>query len=172
MDENGNLKLIYTWPVIILFWIVFWPIGLGLTCRRGSFEKTDLRGAMLLDIIGWFWYISGIFMTILLATGAGITESDAVVLVFYFVIGGIHQLFAKRKRKKVFEKSSSKVTSRNIVDCEYTVKREKEVKIQKELEMPKGNKREEKVVICECCGARNVVYGTVGKCEYCRMPIN
>lgn len=171
MDENGKLKLRYRWPVILLFWIVFWPVGLGLTCRRVSFEKPGLRGAMVLDIIGFFWYISSVFITILLATGAGITEGDAAALVFFFVIGVIHRLFAKRKRRKVFEKSSSKVSSRNFVDCEYTVKREKEVKIQKELEKPKETKPEERVVICECCGARNVVYGTVGKCEYCRMPV-
>ena len=39
MNENGTIKFIYTWPMIILAIFLFWPVGIFLMIKRISINK-------------------------------------------------------------------------------------------------------------------------------------
>ena len=40
MNENGTVKLIYSWPMIILVLFLFWPVGIFLLIKRISIDKS------------------------------------------------------------------------------------------------------------------------------------
>ena len=39
MKENGKIGGLYSWPVIILAFCIFWPVGLFLLIKRISLDK-------------------------------------------------------------------------------------------------------------------------------------
>lgn len=165
MNENGKLKLRYTWPVIILFWILFWPVGLTLTCFRVSFEKPGLRGAMVLNIIGVFWYFFTVFMMVILLSGSeGVQGNDIAALVFCFALGVVHRMMAKKKRKKVLEaKSDIQKDLDQARTGDYTYVEP----IKSAQNKAVSSKNAEREVVCKNCGATNIIHGSSGECEYC-----
>ena len=113
---------------------------------------TNLKNGKLLKFLGIAWIIGGysvFFLTIAYQRG-----SDNYPMAAVLVLLGVITFVKGRKMQKKFVENDLK--SKN--ECEY--KREKNLK-----------EDYERIVICESCGARNVVKAKVGKCEYCGSAI-
>lgn len=77
MREDGRVRLIFSWPVIIAVCIIFWPLGLVLAVKRVSIDPGAMRYAALsLNIAGIIWSL----FTILTYTVTGECEYCGSVL--------------------------------------------------------------------------------------------
>lgn len=104
MTENGKIKGLYSWPVIILALIIFWPVGLFLIIRRFSIDKKAAISAGSKGLKGL-----GIGLAIFGALGFIGCVSDpettgGAVVAFFFIIGGIALV---RKAKKLSKEAES-----------------------------------------------------------------
>lgn len=101
---NEKVKAIYSWPAIILAFILFWPVGIFLLVKRLKVDKKGATGAgKTLNIIG---YIS--FGLALLGTSVcisdGFESSDISAIIFLLSVGAVMCSIA-RKLKKNAEKT-------------------------------------------------------------------
>lgn len=88
MKENGKISGWYSWPVIILALIIFWPVGLFLIIKRFTLNKRAAISAGGKGLKGL-----GIGLAIFGALGfiGCVSDPDAVggaVAAFFFIIGG------------------------------------------------------------------------------------
>ena len=106
MKENGKISGWYSWPVIILALIIFWPVGLFLIIKRFSIDKRAAvsAGGKGLKALGIGLAIFGAIGVV-----ACISEPDGAggaVVAFFFVLGGI--LLVKKAKKLSKEAESIK----------------------------------------------------------------
>jgi len=101
MSDNNNNKLsgIYSWPVIILALIFFWPLGLFLIIKRTSVDKKTAMGSGKL-IKGL-----GIASCCMAALGFMVSVTDGfdgtdVGLIIFFAAAGAALLYVANKNKK------------------------------------------------------------------------
>lgn len=103
MKENGKIGGLYSWPVIILALIIFWPVGLFLIIKRFTLDKRAAISAGAKGLKGL-----GIGLAIFGAIGfAGcISDPDAAggaVVAFFFIIGGAALVNKAKKLTKEAE---------------------------------------------------------------------
>ena len=103
MKENGKIRGLYSWPVIILALIIFWPVGLFLIFKRFTMDKKAAvsAGGKGLKALGVGLVIFGA-----IGFAACISEPDAAggaVVAFFFIIGGAALVNKAKKLTKEAE---------------------------------------------------------------------
>ena len=98
-NNNNNLSGLYSWPVIILALIFFWPLGLFLIIKRASLDKKTALGAGKL-IKGL-----GIASCCMAALGFLVNITDGfdgtdVGMIVFFAAAGAALLYLANKIKK------------------------------------------------------------------------
>ena len=196
---NTQKKLI-PWGVIVLFLIVFWPIGLALlVIRLASDRASTLKdGSTVIKIAVFLIILAIIFLA------AGVTAWGVIL-----IIGAACLIFYSRKMKITGEKykryigivvnhnmsSIDQIASAMPVPYDEAVADlEKMVKLgffpnayinldARELVLPKQNVQpaagqpgvippQVSVKTCTSCGANNsIIAGHVSACEYCGSPL-
>lgn len=102
--KNGKIRALYSWPVIILALIIFWPVGLFLLIRRFTLDKRAAisMGSTALRVLGFILAAFG-----LLGFCVCITDPETIsgaVVAFFFLIGGAAMI---RKAKKINKETAS-----------------------------------------------------------------
>lgn len=105
MKENGKIKGLYSWPVIILALCIFWPVGLFLIIKRFSIDKRAAVSAGGKGLKGL-----GIGLAVFGAIGfiGCISEPDGAggaVVAFFFILGGALLIRKAKKLSKEAEKT-------------------------------------------------------------------
>lgn len=99
MNESGKIKAIFSWPVIILAFIVFWPVGIFLLVKRLKVDKKGATGAgKILNIIGYASFGMAILGT-LVCIDSGFMSSDVSVIIFFLIVGAVFCSIAKKLKK-------------------------------------------------------------------------
>lgn len=98
-NNNNNLSGLYSWPVIILALIFFWPLGLFLIIKRSSLNKKTAMGSGKL-IKGL-----GIASCCMAALGFMVSVTDGfdgtdVGSIIFFAAAGAALLYVANKNKK------------------------------------------------------------------------
>ena len=98
-NNNNNLSGLYSWPLIILALIFFWPLGLFLIIKRASLDKKTALGAGKL-IKGL-----GIASCCMAALGFLVNITDGfdgtdVGMIIFFAAAGAALLYLANKIKK------------------------------------------------------------------------
>lgn len=97
--SNNKISGIYSWPVIILALLFFWPLGLFLIIKRTTLDKT----AVMKVSFGKGLKITAIVLLVL--GGFGIIGSfnpfdfGSLVIFLFFIAGGVILLIKARKIK-------------------------------------------------------------------------
>lgn len=96
MKENGKISGLYSWPVIILAFFFFWPVGLFLLIKRVSIDKkTAISVGKLVGIIGGFSYGIAI-LGIIACISDGFTSDDITMILFFGIAGFVLRRVAKK----------------------------------------------------------------------------
>lgn len=101
--KNNNLSVLYSWPVIILALVIFWPVGVFLIIRRVSLDKKTAMGAG--KIIGGL----GIASYCIAALGfvacfsSGFDMDDILMILFFGVAGFVLRKIAKNTKSNAEE---------------------------------------------------------------------
>ena len=98
-NNNNNLSGLYSWPVIILALIFFWPLGLFLIIKRASLDKKTALGAgKLIKGLG----IASCCMAALgfLVNITGGFDGTDVGMIIFFAAAGAALLYLANKIKK------------------------------------------------------------------------
>ena len=104
--NNNKIGTLYSWPVIIAAFIIFWPVGLFLLFKRTSIDKTAAlqQSGKGLKIAGIVLMVLGAFGILgSLETGDGAT----IVGCLFFIAGGAI-MFKKAKALKVEGEATKK----------------------------------------------------------------
>lgn len=201
MEEDYIEKGIYSWPIIIIAFIFFWPLGIFLLIKRSSKKnKASISTGKFLNVIGIVSYVLAC-MGVLVCFTDEMTTDNIFFTFFFLVIGIICRFFGKKKikqnelaeqyisilknsnRKKISEISNivGKTSEQVKKDIEEIIKKgylpgtyinmsTNEIILPNEINNRKVVKKE-KILICNCCGAKNIVTEENVKCEYCNMPL-
>lgn len=88
MKENGKISGLYSWPVIILALIIFWPVGLFLIIKRFTLDKRAAISASGkgLKALGIGLAIFGVLGFIGCVSDP--ETADGAIVAFFFIIGG------------------------------------------------------------------------------------
>lgn len=100
MEAGGKNSRLYSWPVIVLWLIIFWPVGLFLIIRKVSVDKKSIRriesqgfkgigiGLVVLGVIGFVGCVSDP------------EAASGTAIAVFMVAGGIVLAFKARKWDK------------------------------------------------------------------------
>ena len=98
-NKNNNLGCLYSWPVIIIALICFWPVGLFLIIKRASVDKkTAMASSKLIKVLG----IASCCMAalgFLVCLSDGFDGTDVGMIIF-FAAAGAALLYLANKIKK------------------------------------------------------------------------
>ena len=98
-NKNNNLGCLYSWPVIIIALICFWPVGLFLIIKRASVDKkTAMTSGKLIKGLG----IASCCMAalgFLVCLSDGFDGTDVGMIIF-FAAAGAALLYLANKIKK------------------------------------------------------------------------
>ena len=98
-NKNNNLGRLYSWPVIIIALICFWPVGLFLIIKRASVDKkTAMASGKLIKGLG----IASCCMAalgFLVCLSDGFDGTDVGMIIF-FAAAGAALLYLANKIKK------------------------------------------------------------------------
>ena len=98
-NKNNNLGCLYSWPVIIIALICFWPVGLFLIIKRASVDKkTAMASGKLIKGLG----IASCCMAalgFLVCLSDGFDGTDVGMIIF-FATAGAALLYLANKIKK------------------------------------------------------------------------
>ena len=98
-NKNNNLGRLYSWPVIIIALICFWPVGLFLIIKRASVDKkTAMTSGKLIKGLG----IASCCMAalgFLVCLSDGFDGTDVGMIIF-FAAAGAALLYLANKIKK------------------------------------------------------------------------
>ena len=99
MKGNSNLSALYSWPVIILALIIFWPVGVFLIIRRLSLDKqTAMGAAKLIGGLGIALYCIAV-LGLIGCLDSGIEASDVIIILFFGAAGYALRRVAKNTKK-------------------------------------------------------------------------
>ena len=96
MKENGKISGWYSWPVIILALIIFWPVGLFLLIKRVSLDK---KVAMTVGkLVGGFGIASYVIaiLGLVVCIGEGFDSTDISMIIFFGAAGFVLRRVAKK----------------------------------------------------------------------------
>lgn len=100
MKTDGKNSTLYSWPVIILIFILFWPVGLFLIIKKVSIDRKAGRsiGGQALKGIGIGLTVFGVIGFIGCVSDP--EAASGVVVAILFIAGGIALIFKGKKRCK------------------------------------------------------------------------
>lgn len=198
----NNDNTLYSWPIIILCLIIFWPVGVYLIYKKTQTEKTaSLTGANLLKILGIILIVIGVCTIV------------AFVGIFYLIAGIVLLVFSKKLRTAAEDTKRYLAivvngNVRSLDSISATIGRPYDV-VRQDLQklindgyfknayidesarqivlaqpapvnnyaysggaVPGAVNTAPRVVACPCCGANNTISGATGECEYCGSPLS
>lgn len=197
MKEKKSISVLYSWPVIIVAFFVFWPLGVILLLRRASLDlKTSRWMGKLLALLGWLtWAITVVGLISCIAQG--FRGADAIAALILAVLGfvlltigytmiqraensekyravigsGLRRLdeigAAVGKDYKQVKMDLEEMIKKGWLEGAYINESTYALVLPKDMEMPAEKQSEGRKVECAGCGATNTVYGDTGECEYC-----
>lgn len=98
MKENGKIGGAYSWPVVILALIFFWPLGLFLLFRRVSIDPKASLGRTI-GIFGVIFYFFG-FCGLMACLTSEFDYSDVVLTVAFVIVGFVLSRLGKKKKNE------------------------------------------------------------------------
>lgn len=193
--ENQNS---YSWPLIILLLILFWPLGVYLMYKKVQLDKkAALTASKLMNLLGTIFIIIGIItlffvvgifylaLGIVLKKLAKKTLASAERVKKYLTIvvnANMHQLDAIAatvgRSYDVVKKDLQKMIDDGYFKNAYINESTREIVLAQPAaqtygeSMMGGVTAQIRVVACPCCGANNTVSGSVAECEYCGSPLS
>lgn len=118
--KNPKISSAYSWPVVILTCIIFWPIGLFLLWKRVSIDrKASLTTGRLVIICG-LTSLAFSLMGLLVSLSEGI-KSDDVNMIIFFVAAGIGLLLfgnSMIKNARKYKKYLSIIVNQNMTSID------------------------------------------------------
>ncbi len=95
-DYKKKINPLYSWPVIIISIIVFWPLAIFLVYKRVKIDKR--AGFTTGKIIKYLSYVSFfmVAMGIIACLGKGFTGEDFGMILFFLIAGVALFMFAKK----------------------------------------------------------------------------
>lgn len=113
-NNNNNLSGLYSWPVIILALIFFWPLGLFLIIKRSSLDKRTAMsaGGKGLKGLGIGLIAFGAIGFIGLVSDPSGDAAGGIVVALFFIAGGIALIM---KSKKIAKEADSVKQYLNII---------------------------------------------------------
>ncbi|AFL99036.1 hypothetical protein Desde_0583 [Desulfitobacterium dehalogenans ATCC 51507] len=94
LSKNRELKFYLTWPVIILVFILFFPLGIYLIYRRTTEDKeAALKIYKVVNFIGWFFLIIAAMFVIDMSSREDYYSGS---LSFYLVLGLFFSVWGRR----------------------------------------------------------------------------
>lgn len=96
MNQNGKIKGIYSWPIIIIAFCIFWPVGVVLLVGRVSRDKKTAMsvGRIVNGIAITSYVIAALGLAVCL--GEGFAGEDIGMILFFGIAGVVLQRVAKR----------------------------------------------------------------------------
>lgn len=89
-----------SWSVIIIVFLVFWPVGIYLLIKKLSSDKAaSMRNSKIFMVLGGFFVFASIVMIGELL-GGSTDVSTGVFGFFFYLIGGVFLIMASFKLKK------------------------------------------------------------------------
>lgn len=111
LKKNPKLSSAYSWPVIIIVLIIFWPVGIYLMYKRFSLDKSaTLKNSKTVAIISYILMALGVIYLIMGLTGQLNTTDGSspvgstILLTLLFGGGGIYLFFVSKRMKRNGEK--------------------------------------------------------------------
>ena len=105
--QRNKISKTYTWPVIILMLVIFFPVGLYLLFKRFTTDKTNIQKnskslrltGLILIGIGLFYALMGVLGNLETSEGTSVVSG---VIIMLLIFGGIGTgfLIASRNLKK------------------------------------------------------------------------
>lgn len=95
-DDNKKINPLYSWPVIIISIIVFWPLAIFLVYKRVRIDKK--AGFTIGRLVRYGSYLC-FFMAgigIIACLGQGFTGQDVGMILFFLIAGVALFMFAKK----------------------------------------------------------------------------
>lgn len=97
MNQNNKISLIYSWPVIILAIIVFWPLAIVLVIRRATLDRRfALVVGKILGFVGICSYVVSVIGVLACFGNGYVTSSDVVYILFFAIAGFVFRKIAKK----------------------------------------------------------------------------
>lgn len=96
MSENEKIKGIYSWPIIIIAFCFFWPVGVALLIGRVSRDKKAAMsvGRIVNGIAIASYVIAALGLAVCL--GEGFAGEDIGMILFFGIAGVVLQRVAKK----------------------------------------------------------------------------
>lgn len=199
--EKQKISLAYSWPVVIILIILFWPIGLYLLWKRVTVDKqSSLNSGKIVLNFGYAFILISI-MGIIVSISEGFGKDDIGTIIF-FVLAGVSMILLGLNMKNTAKKYKKYISiivngGTSLIDkiAEASDINYDEVRADIDKMLEKGyftgayidestneiilaenkNKIEKKtsIVTCRGCGANNtIVVGESSGCEFCGSPIS
>ncbi len=98
---NNNISPIYSWPAIIIAFIVFWPVGLFLLVKRFSLDKKAALtvSRSVLNTLGIFLIVFGAIGFVGCVSDP--ESASGAIIALFFIIGGIVMVLKAKKQKQM-----------------------------------------------------------------------
>lgn len=111
MNGNRNLSTTYSWPLIIVLLIIFWPVGVYLLYKRINTDKTAILKnsktvfiiSLVLIGIAVLYLLEGLTGNLKSTDGSSVV-SGMIIVTLLFGGGGIYLLFVSKRMKSDGEK--------------------------------------------------------------------
>lgn len=118
MENNKGCLL--SWPVIVIAFIIFWPVGLGLLIMRMNSDKVLLlQSGRLLSFLSW---ISALFVFVGITANLdeGYDSLDIGLIGFFLIAAVVLNLIGRRLKKKglKYKKYIDLVVNSGIIQIE------------------------------------------------------
>ncbi|MBQ8804110.1 MAG: hypothetical protein IJZ53_10785 [Tyzzerella sp.] len=98
MNQNEKISVMFSWPVIIIAFIFFWPVGVALLIGRVSKDKkTAMSVGKIVNGLGIASYVIAAIGT-LSCLSAGITGEDVGMILFFAIAGVVLQRVGKKMK--------------------------------------------------------------------------
>lgn len=108
LNQNKKTKSSYSWPIIILFLIIFFPVGIYLIYKRINSDKTNIINnsitikniSIVLLVFALIYFFMGITGGLTNEDGSTSSFSDSLLMIFIFGGSGTYLLLLSMKMKK------------------------------------------------------------------------
>lgn len=95
-DNNKKIKPLYSWPVIIIAIIIFWPLSIYLIYKRVKIDKrAGFTIGKIVRAVSYFCFFM-VIIGILACLGDGFTSQDIGMIIFFIVAGVALFIFSKK----------------------------------------------------------------------------
>lgn len=89
IQKKPSISWWMSWPAIIILFIVFWPVGVFLLCRKiASDKKLQMLSGRVVEIIGWL-LVAFAALGIAVSVSEGITGEDVSMIIFFLAAGAV-----------------------------------------------------------------------------------